>query len=451
MSIQRIGIVRLALALLVCILFAVSAFADSQVRIVRLSDLEAEVQIDHGTGYEKAIRNMPITQGVRLWAKEGGLAEVELENGTTVRLAPNTIMEFPELSLRDSGAKVSAIVLKQGTAYFNINKSKHDEFQVAFGHEQATLKNNARFRVQLGDAKAEVSVTKGDVHFVGPSGDVKIGKNNTASFDLANQDRYTLAKGVSPEQYDDWNKQENQYQNDYAYRNSATGSWPYSYGLSDLNYYGNYAYLPGYGLMWQPFSAGAGFDPFVNGAWSWYPGLGYTFVSGYPWGWMPYRYGSWAYVPGFGWGWIPGAFNRFNTVPVVINPPAGFRPPQPPAIAGINRRPTIPVRQVPDAAGVSLRGREVGPGLGAAARGRTLTGPAMVHGAPIISGRHGQATVARPGVFASPGMGRGSFAGRVNSGGRATSVGHSMGGAGRSGPMGASGQGRVSAPPPSHR
>src|SRR5437868_3508445 len=192
MSIQRVS-VRLALALLVCILFAVSAFADSQVRIVRLSDLEGGVEIDHGTGYEQAIRNMPITQGVRLWTKDGGLAEVELENGTTVRLAPGTIVEFPELSLRDSGAKVSAIVLKEGTAYFNINKSKHDEFQVAFGNEQATLKDNARFRVQLGDAKAEVSVTKGDVHFVGPSDDVKIGKNNTASFDLANQDRYTLA------------------------------------------------------------------------------------------------------------------------------------------------------------------------------------------------------------------------------------------------------------------
>ena len=68
-------------------------------------------------------------------------------------------------------------------------------------------------------------------------------------------------------------------------------------------------------MMWQPFFAGAGFDPFMNGAWSWYPGFGYTFISAYPWGWMPYRYGNWAMVPGFGWMWQPGYTNGWATVP----------------------------------------------------------------------------------------------------------------------------------------
>ena len=48
--------------------------------------------------------------------------------------------------------------------------------------------------------------------------------------------------------------------------------------------------------MWQPYLVGAGWDPFMNGAWMWYPGAGYTWVSAYPWGWTPYRYGSWTYL-----------------------------------------------------------------------------------------------------------------------------------------------------------
>jgi hypothetical protein len=53
----------------------------------------------------------------------------------------------------------------------------------------------------------------------------------------------------------------------------------------------------------------------MDGAWGFYPGFGYMFASAYPWGWMPYRYGSWAFVPGFGWGWQPGGWNTWVPIP----------------------------------------------------------------------------------------------------------------------------------------
>ena len=71
--------------------------------------------------------------------------------------------------------------------------------------------------------------------------------------------------------------------------------------MSDMNYYGAYSNVPGFGMMWQPYFTGVGWNPFMDGAWSWYPGFGYMFASAYPWGWMPYRYGSWMSVPGMGW------------------------------------------------------------------------------------------------------------------------------------------------------
>ena len=54
---------------------------------------------------------------------------------------------------------------------------------------------------------------------------------------------------------------------------SASNSYsPYAYGSSDLNYYGSFYNIPGYGMMWQPYLVGAGWDPFMNGSWVWYPG-----------------------------------------------------------------------------------------------------------------------------------------------------------------------------------
>ena len=65
--------------------------------------------------------------------------------------------------------------------------------------------------------------------------------------------------------------------------------------------------MPGQGYVWSPYeAASAAFDPYGNGNWMWTPGYGYLWVSGYPWGYMPFQCGAWNFIDGFGWGWAPG-------------------------------------------------------------------------------------------------------------------------------------------------
>ena len=62
---------------------------------------------------------------------------------------------------------------------------------------------------------------------------------------------------------------------------------------------------------------------------------GYTWVSSYPWGWTPYRYGSWTYLSSYGWFWQPGStWAGWNTVPRIVNAPQRFNTPRPPCHAG---------------------------------------------------------------------------------------------------------------------
>jgi len=349
MLIRKASICFPVLAALVCSLLAVPSFADSQVRIVRLSDVEGNVQIDRNTGqgYEKAFLNLPVTQGVKLRAKDEGRAEIEFENGSTLRIIPGTVIEFPELSLRDSGAKATAVKVQEGTVYLNFNGAKDDEFTLSFGREKIALTHSVHLRVAIGDTDATLAVFKGDVEVESPSGTVQVGKKQTATFDLADQDKYKLAKNLDKDPYDAWDKQQEDYHQRYL-NSSYTNYSPYAYGMSDLSYYGNYFNVPGYGTMWQPYFAGAGWDPFMNGSWVWYPGFGYTWVSSYPWGWTPYRYGSWLYVPNYGWAWQPGGSRLgWNTIPRVINPPRQFIPPQAPTTSGhgtivVGRGPVTP-------------------------------------------------------------------------------------------------------------
>ena len=324
------GTVKLVRRLAAILLFSTLCFADSQVRIVRLSSVDGDVQVDRNTGqgFEKAFLNLPITQGVKLQTGNDGRAEVEFEDGSVVRLAPGSMVEFSRLALKDSGAKASEIRIQQGTAYVAFRDTKDDEFTVTFARETVALKDSAHFRVQMNDTTATIAVMKGKIKVDGTSGSVDVGKNDAVSFDLANHDQYETAK-LEDAPFDTWDKEQGKYHDAYTSRNQKIS--PYAYGVGDLNYYGNFFDAPGYGMVWQPYFVGAGWNPFMDGAWAWYPGTGYTWVSAYPWGWTPYHCGSWLFMQSFGWGWQPGACGSWYGFPPVINAPVNFQRPIPPS------------------------------------------------------------------------------------------------------------------------
>src|SRR6266536_1126502 len=316
--------------LLVATLFLTTlSFADSQVRIVRLSSVDGDVRIDRntGAGWEKAFLNLPITQGVKLQTGNEGRAEVEFEDGSAVRLAPNSMLEFPQLELRDSGVRLSKVDVKQGTVYVNFRAGKNDELRLSFVRETVEFKDAVHCRVQVREADATFAVFKGSSTVDGASGSVEVGKNQSVTFDLANHDQSETAK-LDAEPFDTWDKEQEKYHNTYLSKSHDYS--PNAYGVSDLNYYGNYFDAPGYGTLWQPYFVSAGWDPFMNGGWAWFPGAGYTWVSAYPWGWTPYHCGSWLYGPSFGWAWQPGGCGSWFGVPPVVNAPSTFRQPQPP-------------------------------------------------------------------------------------------------------------------------
>src|SRR5438105_1734411 len=419
---------------------AVQSFAESQARIVRLSQVDGDIQIDRNTGqgYEKAFLNSPITQGMKLRAGQDARGEVEFEDGSTLRITPGTVIEFPELARSDSGARTSNVTLQQGTAYLNFKGEKEEAFSRGFGREKLALTKPAHLRVELKDSEATLAVFKGDVEADGALGKVTVEKKHSVTFDLS-ADRYTLANNLEPDPYDDWDKQQEKYHQQYS---AASNSYsPYAYGVSDLNYYGSYYYLPGYGAMWQPYLVGAGWDPFMNGSWMWYPGVGYTWVSVYPWGWTPYRYGSWTYVPSYGWFWQPGrSWAGWNTVPQIVNPPQTFSAPRPPTRPGqtlvVNRSlPFAPTRVIQNR--VEVRGDSAGLGV---ARGSVRNLGKISQQFEGAGGANASGSTTLHAAPASSSAIRSSSANRVAPQRIAPSM--------RSGPPAGGSSPRVSAPPP---
>ena len=176
LSLSHSSMVLLTVA--ACALIALPALADSQARIVRLSDVQGSVQIDKNTGmgFESAFLNLPITQGAQVRTHDRGRAEIEFEDGSTLRLAPNTTVSFSTLALSDSGKRISVIDLVDGMAYVNWLGKSGDQFSLNFSHEKLALERAAHFRVETSPQAAELAVFKGDIDVEGPAGKVTVEK-----------------------------------------------------------------------------------------------------------------------------------------------------------------------------------------------------------------------------------------------------------------------------------
>ena len=322
----------------------------SKVRIVRLSEVKGEVQLDRnvGRGFESPMTNLPITEGVKL--KTGnGVAEVEFEDNSTVRVAQNSLIEFPRLEMLPGGAKASAVNVLQGTVYVSLMNTKGNEFTVTFGKEKLSLPPDSHIRLQMTPDQADLAVLHGDALVEQPSGIETVGKNKTMTFNLAGESQPVLAKSVTEQPLDSWDHDSTQYHKSYANATSF-GNTPYSYGINDMNYYGSFVNASGCGgSMWRPYFTNAGWDPYGSGAWAYYPSAGYSWVSPYPWAWTPYHYGSWSFCQGVGWGWRPGgawmglANSSFVSSPISTRP----RPPTHAPIATASTLVPVNMKAIP--------------------------------------------------------------------------------------------------------
>src|SRR5580658_9067287 len=189
----------------------------SKIRIVRLSEVKGEVQLDRqtGKGFESAMANLPVIEGERLQTGNG-VAEVEFEDNSTVRVAQNSLVEFPRLELLPSGAKASAVNVVQGMVYVNLLNTKGNEFAVAFGQEKLNLPPDSHVRLQLTPSEANLAVLHGEALVENPSGSTAVGKNKTMTFNLADQSPPVIAKSVAQEPLDSWDNDAVQYHKSYA-------------------------------------------------------------------------------------------------------------------------------------------------------------------------------------------------------------------------------------------
>jgi len=291
-------------------------------RAARLTFAAGDVHVERANNKaeDPATLNMPLVEGTVISSGADGQAEIEFEDGSLVRLTPNTGVSLLNLSVDSSGIYQTRIAILGGLAYLELRAGTKYVYSVDAGGDVISPNENATVRVNFDEPPALIAVLDGSVHVASASGsNADANAGQTVRIDAASEGGVYMIKGaIAPESWDQWNEDRDQAAADEASSQTDARSkfaGDQGYGWSDLDANGTWYNVPGQGEVWQPEAAApadadagdasqGGFDPYGYGSWVWTP-AGYSWASGYGWGWLPYRCGQWSYWDDFGWGWTP--------------------------------------------------------------------------------------------------------------------------------------------------
>ena len=332
----RSGLHMIGAGLIVLAAFVASAWGEGAkpFRAARLTYIEGQVRVEeaNSTANSTAVVNMPLVEGTVISAGADGQAEIEFEDGSLARITPNSGLSLVNLSVDSSGTYQTRIAILGGLSYLELRAGTKYIYRVDAGGDIISPIENATIRVNFDEAPASISVLDGSAHVVAAGGaNVDANAGQTVHNDAgAAGGVYTVRAGIAPESWDRWNEDRdeaaaNEEGTQTDVRSKFGGNQ--GYGWSDLDANGTWYDVPGHGQVWQPDVAappdasgdavaadevanpgdGNDFDPYGYGSWAWTP-AGYSWASGYAWGWLPYRCGQWGFYDGFGWGWSPNPY-----------------------------------------------------------------------------------------------------------------------------------------------
>ena len=301
----------------------VCAQENSRARVVRLSFIEGDVTVQRPDvpAWAEAPVNTPLQEGFKLATGGGSFAKIQFENGGTIRLGEQSLLDLTQLELAPDGGMVNRVDLRQGYATFHpLTARAAESLQVSTPYSTILAAGGTEFRVDVNKGAQRVEVFEGSVEVQSSSGNSTIEKDSVLLLQPGTSDPTVVSQGITKDDWDNWVDDRDahaQLPNNAPPPNTygdEAGGMPY--GWNDLLQYGTWNDVPGWGYGWTPATVAAGWSPYTMGQWCWYPGWGYTWVGAEPWGWLPYHFGGWEWVPARGWVWFPGSLRNWSPAQV---------------------------------------------------------------------------------------------------------------------------------------
>ncbi len=287
------------IAVILCALGA-GLWADPPDRVGRLNYMQGTLSFKVGGVDEwvPGVLNYPLTTGDELWTDAGGRAELHV-GSTAIQLDSQTNLSI--FSLDDQTVR---LFLYSGSLAVRVRAlDPSDVMEVDTPAGTFSLTSPGSYRIDVADNGDTTAVVwNGGVTVSLGSSTLALSTGQAALIANVSYPSITMELLPPRSDWDEWyfardRREDNPVSVRYVSRDLI--------GCEDLDYYGTWEVISGYGPVWIPSDVGAGWVPSSYGHWAWVRPWGWTWISDEPWGFAPFHYGRWAYARGR-WVWVPG-------------------------------------------------------------------------------------------------------------------------------------------------
>ena len=291
-----VGLCSAALAL-----FSAVASADPPTRAARLAQIGGTVSFSPAgeQDWEIAPANRPVTTGDRLWADARSHAELQI-GAAAARLGENTALTV--LNLDD---RIAQFQLAQGELNVRIRRIDGDQFyEIDTPNLAFSIRRVGDYRIDVDPdgSTTVIRVRDGQGEAWGEGTAYVIDPGQQYTFRGEGLRDYTSDPIAAPDEFDRWCFDRNRREDTAV---AARYVSPEMVGYSDLDDYGTWRNVEGYGTVWVPTHVAVDWVPYHYGHWGWVDPWGWTWIDSAPWGFAPFHYGRWAYLSSR-WCWVPG-------------------------------------------------------------------------------------------------------------------------------------------------
>ncbi len=272
--------------------------------VARVSVVQGDVVVQRGDSNTQttAVVNGPLLPGDYLSTGGTSRAELQFDGETAVRLGGNV-----QARITDNDPNNRAVQLADGTVEVGIVHGDQP-FQVDTPSVSVRSQDAGDYRVTVNrDGSTWVTARRGNAQVVTPDHTYDLSPGRTlVARGSASSPSISWRSEVGFDSFDDFNAKRDETMTTAL--NASPNLSPTIAGYDNLDQYGDWQDVAGYGQVWVP-DEPADWAPYRDGSWAWEGGYGWTWVGAEPWGWAPYHYGRWFWANGYGWAWYPPAYS----------------------------------------------------------------------------------------------------------------------------------------------
>ncbi|MGH9571495.1 MAG: DUF6600 domain-containing protein, partial [Candidatus Angelobacter sp.] len=277
----RLALLRMAMIALMVASLAGFALADDGDQpagpapdVARVSLIHGDVTMQRGDSgdWVAATINTPLLRGDQVATGDKSRTEVQLDFANILRLSSQS-----EAKIADLTRTRIQVQLSEGYAYYSVFKGSEADVEIDTPNVAVRPLKPGRYRVQVNSAaETDVIVRDGEAELSTPQGSTTLKKGERATIRGTDTPEYKVENAPGTDDWDRFNRDRDDAIRDaQSYHHTNT----YYTGSSDLDAYGRWVYVPGYGNVWQPYNQPAAWAPYQVGRWVWEPYYGWTWVS----------------------------------------------------------------------------------------------------------------------------------------------------------------------------